>query len=635
MASGTGRTSFTQETRRMYGEYGPVRRRTPIVEDIPFVDGFPERLIREGLPGRLKRENVKIWMPVQRPSPRPSKKKVAQEPLLKKNLNRKDTKFLNIQNSTQPQNSEVLPLKDIGIAMPNELPISTPEIKTRKRISEDQEISQRSMETEVPSEEPVRKVEETFSQAVVKVETTKREPVRTEGERTVTNSAADAGLSNETPPKEEEIITKIHMEPQLKLEEVAKAETITQSAVDVTTELPKPPNICILGLDRVGKYIAHSLAAIPHPPSVTLLIHRPYLLKQWYEEGSAIGVWRDGKVNVQSGFNVELTSNYTFTDHEEIVGGRPTLRQIEPPRSIIDNLMVTTTAHSTIPALRSISHRLNSSSTVCFLRDGGVGLIDEVNSKIFTDPKRRPKYTMASISHKIYETEKEFNVIEREVGDLICTNAPRESISSVNSEQEPRKGMTNQEKKLVWGVNQYSQMMRILTRASNLHARSLNRQMFFEEVLDNTIINSIIGPLTVMFDCSNDQLLLNHSIRQVKEQLIDEISVIIRLMPEISQREAKSHFRPQVIQSRLRNVITKTGTNKSDMLNAIRRGARTGVEFYNGYFVRRAEELGAPCPLNKMMLSLVQAKQMIISREQNAYIPVVPDAEQAGRENKG
>lgn len=619
MASGSGRIGFTQETRRMYGELSPVKRLKPIVEDIPFVDGFPERLIREGLPGRLKRENVKIWMPVQRPLPRPPRKKVTQEPLPGKQLDRKSIKSPKIQIPTQHQNPEVFPVKDIAIPIPDKLSIPNPEKEARKKISEDQKSNQESVE------DPVKNLEETFNQRTVKVETTNSTTIKelsTEGAITVPDSVVDAGLSNATRAKEEETITEIPVEPHFQFEEVAKEETITQSFVDVTTELRKPTNICILGLDRVGKYIAHSLAAMPHPPSVTLLIHRPYLLAQWYKQGSAIGVWRNGMLNVQSGINVELTQNYKFTDHEEQVGSWPTIREIEPPTGIIDNLMVTTGAHSTIPALRSISHRLNSSSTVCFLRDGGVGLIDEVNSKIFLDPKTRPKYAMASISHKISDTDHGFTVIEKAVGDVVCTNAPRELLSVVETEAGTRKGLTNQEKKLVWGVNQYSHMMRILTRAPNLHARSLNRQMFFEEVLDNTIINSIIGPLTVMFDCSNDQLLLNHNIRQVKEQLIDEISIIIRMMPEVSRHESKVHFRPQVISTRLRNVITKTGTNNSDMLKAVRKGDRTGIEFYNGYFVRRAGELGAPCPLNKMMLSLVQAKQMIISREQNAYIPL-------------
>ncbi|CAG8960117.1 hypothetical protein HYFRA_00010596 [Hymenoscyphus fraxineus] len=636
-----GQTVLKREAKR---EYGALVKRSKPREDIPFADGFPARLIREGLPGRLKRENDKIWLPMQQPIQRHPKKKAPQKALPRRQLDQRDVKVLSLQNSTTTQFPEIFPPEDVGTVIHQEPRSMLTVNDVQKDValgSGAQETSGNSSELASPDQESSKREEEMSSQKAFReteytgpakagTNLTTVQPVRdaefstgvgsqVEEENRVSAVQIEQGQLGEAiieEIQEENINPTVHIEEQLG--EAVREETITQSSIEVATQPCNSTTVCVLGLDRIGKYIAHSLAAQPFPPSVNLLIHRPYLMKKWFEEGAAIGVWRDGKLDVQSGFNVELTESYVFKDYEKLVGGRPVSRRIDPPSTIIDNLMVTTDAHATIPALRSLSHRLSASSTICFMRDG-IGLIDEVNSRVFPDPATRPKYTMAKLSHHIYQTEKSFTIMEKGSGELICTNTPRES--KPDSEDGNEKETTTQRKKKAWGIIQYSRMMRFLTKAPNLNARSLNRQMFFEEVMDRTIFNSVIGPLTVMFDCSNDQLLFNHSIREIKHQLLAEISTIISRMPEFSRQETQRSFQSFALQKRLYHVILKTGTNKSDMLKAVRRGTKAGVEYYNGYFIRRAEELGVPCPLNQMLLSLVQAKQHIISREQNAYVP--------------
>ena len=75
----------------------------------------------------------------------------------------------------------------------------------------------------------------------------------------------------------------------------------------------------------------------------------------------------------------------------------------------------------------------------------------------------------------------------------------------------------------------------------------------------------------------------------------------------------------RIIKYRLR----RTGSNTTSMLQAVRAGKQTDIDFLNGYLIRRATELGMDCSKNQMLLHLVKSKQAISNREKIMYIPFV------------
>ena len=56
----------------------------------------------------------------------------------------------------------------------------------------------------------------------------------------------------------------------------------------------------------------------------------------------------------------------------------------------------------------------------------------------------------------------------------------------------------------------------------------------------------------------------------------------------------------------MRIVGGKHRSTESAMLDSLRRGRKTELEFINGYVVRLAEETGVPCPLNRTALKMVR-----------------------------
>jgi 2-dehydropantoate 2-reductase len=571
---------------RCYSWQGLEQRIPDSHQDMPFVDGFPERLIREGLPGRLNRESIERR---SRPTIEPHRRKIFANPWAEQLLS---------------QNTEIV--------IPHNLASLAQDVgKGRKEVTCEEES--------IPEENPV-----TTSSA--------SEPPERLG---IPESGASLGL-----PASEEPLLRELVAPELQ-EVLEPPETVSEESTplsnreallaldqqistetDIDTEIrveTRSERIHILGTGRLSKYVAHSIASLPHAPPVAILVHRPYLLEAWQQEGAGIRVIRGGKITAKSGIELEPITHFSRRSRRNravSIPGSPT----SVPQSRIDNLVVTTDAHATMPALLSIKDRIRPTTTICFMEEG-LGMIDMVNSKVFPDPEKRPSYALASLSHKIAPTEYRFTIVEKNAGEARFTVLKRDA--EIPKDERLFQADSNPLiRRMEGGWGPFTHIMRTLTRTPELNAQPLTRSHFFRMHLEKIIVRSVIGPLTVMFDCSNEQLLYNYNISKAMAPLLEEIHQIVRVLPEVARSPRHlQFFTPEHLHAIIISVLKTTGSNVSPMLQAIRKGHRTGIEYYNGYFVRRATELGLPCTQNQMMIDLVQGKQAIITREREAYIP--------------
>jgi 2-dehydropantoate 2-reductase len=399
-----------------------------------------------------------------------------------------------------------------------------------------------------------------------------------------------------------------------------EAELELEAELEMETELEMKPineTIHILGMGAVGKYIAHTLAGLTHAPPITLLMHRPLLIQQWHDEGAVIRLVKNGNIHVQSGFHVESSAPFQREDSQQRFPGfgENLQHSAEPPNSVIDTLIVTTDPNTTPSALSAVKHRLRSSSTVFLIQDG-LGIVQTLNRVVFPDPDRRPTYVLGSISHKIMSTEYKFTIEERESGMISCTKLPH-----VSTKKFERQGPITRRKDFSWS-QQARHLVTTLARTPDFHTRTLGHKSFYVIQLEKLAVGAVIGPLTVAFDCFNDQLLYNYNITLTMKFLLEEISQIIRSLPELaSLPKTQANFSAERLEWIVLSTIRKTGHNLSSMLQHVRAGEKTDIEFFTGYLVYRAAELGIACPRNHMLLHLVKGKVANKSREVNAYIP--------------
>jgi len=370
--------------------------------------------------------------------------------------------------------------------------------------------------------------------------------------------------------------------------------------------------IHVLGTGTVGAFIAHSLVGLADPPPVTLLLHRPLLMQQWHDEGETIRLIKDDKIVSKAGIKIESSARAFAESQDQTIRSRVDRLAYLARRSdsIIENLIVTTEGFATVAALLAIKHRLRNYSSICFIQDG-LGIVDYVNSMVFPSPAYRPSYMIGSLSHDLQSMGSSFTIRERRPGTLSLAMVP------------PRIELTSQVRRMDFGWTIRSKyLMRTLCRSPELQAQGLLLDQFYKKQLERLAINSILGPLSVVYSCTNDQLLYNYQISRTMKLLIKEISLILQCLPEVSRVEnIRQHFSPERLEILVLSVIAKTGKNQTSMLQAVRDGRRTDIDFHNGYLINRAVSLGIDCPNLEMIFSMVKGKQAMKNRERNSYIP--------------
>ena len=396
--------------------------------------------------------------------------------------------------------------------------------------------------------------------------------------------------------------------------------------------------IYILGAGNLGKFVAHALAGIPNPPPMTLLFRRPGSLTNWQEQGSSIRVTTDGMVETRQGFEVELVPRLLYSEGSNVNKGPPREAGTEVGHEILQdnateasvlegegeavadpktdnadgalwtpicNLMVSVKAPETVRAVKSVAHRLDRNSTILFLQNG-MGIVDEVNAKVFPDEQTRPNYVVGVISHGVY-SRGAFTIVHAGMGTTALGLLPRMPGQLQTDGYTPSAGY----------------LLRTMTRTPVLAAVSFTPTDLLQMQLEKLAVNAIINPLTVMFDCKNGELLHNFSISRVMRLLLAEISLVIRSLPELHNvPNVQMRFGPDRLETQTMYIATRTAENFSSMHQDVQSGKMTEIDYITGYIIKRGEELGIKCVTNYMLSHMVKGKYLNVSKKDADLVPL-------------
>lgn len=393
---------------------------------------------------------------------------------------------------------------------------------------------------------------------------------------------------------------------------------LVQSALDKGT---MSKEIHILGVGVLGKFIAHGLAGLPQPPAITLLMQRPLLMQQWHDEGAAITLFKEGRFHTRTGFNIESAANFKREKPNQRFAafGKNLEHSAEPPTTVIDTLVVTTASKVTVPALMAVKHRLRPSSTVCIIQDG-MGIIDDLNTLVFPDPQRRPTYVLGSMarSQQLSTSDRTFTIVQKGDVRITCSKLPHKHVTPAT---ESGPSITRLD--FSWSLPA-AYLVGSLARVPDFYTRTVGHKSFYKSQLGLVAVHSVIGPVSVLHDCTNGQLLSSYNAKLTMRSLLEEISLIIRSLPELKGLpNIEQEFGVKKLEAIVRGILIKTAESSSTMLQNVNAGRRTDIDYYNGYLIARAAELGIDCPRNEMLVNVVKAKQMIKSRAVESYVPFV------------
>jgi 2-dehydropantoate 2-reductase len=363
------------------------------------------------------------------------------------------------------------------------------------------------------------------------------------------------------------------------------------------------------GVGSVGKLIAYSLRNLPKPPPVTLLVHTLQLLQQWQNGKKVITLEKDGKPMESRGYDVELTAEYGRPDPEDakdIISNEP-----------IHNLLVITKAAYTVPNLIRVAHRLDAGSTICFLQNG-MGIVDEVNEKIFPDPSTRPNYMQGIITHGM-NTPPEimardpFYAVHGGQGAIYLARLPRQRLSPEEVKAQASDPKTLHEDQ--WPATA-RYLLYTITQSPLLSAVGITPTELIQQQLQKLAVNSVVNPLTSLLNAPNGALLQNDALRSSILCLLEETSQIIRALPEL---QGIPDIEARLGVNKLEEAVIKqcegTPHNISSMLSDLRIGQQTEIGYINGYIVRRGEELGMKAPANYAIMVTVVGKGQLAEQE--------------------
>ena len=276
----------------------------------------------------------------------------------------------------------------------------------------------------------------------------------------------------------------------------------------------------------------------------------------------------------------------------------------------IHHLIVSVKAPQIVRAIQSVAHRLAYGSSILFLQNG-LGIVDEVNEKIFPDEKYRPTYIVGVISHGLYE-RRPFSVVHAGEGTIALGVLPRMPVSG-GIQFETLDELSTSARYL----------MRTMTRTAVFVAVGFAPTELLQQQLDKLAVSCIINPLTAILDCKNGALLCNFYFTRVIRLLLAEISIVIKSLPELKNvPNVNMRFDTVRLERLVSSIANTTAENYSSMVQDFRSGRETEIDYINGYIVKRGEELGIHCVMNYMLMHMVKGKNKATAQDKADLLPI-------------
>lgn len=349
---------------------------------------------------------------------------------------------------------------------------------------------------------------------------------------------------------------------------------------------PTTHKIHILGDDVRSKFIAHALSGVYD--SVELLAWtRPskseYRNVMPAQPGNAPNLLKVGRSKA------------------------PPRTYVQDDSSHIDQLVVTGGGYETAGALEAVKHRVDENTDICVMNDG-LGVLDDVRQKIFNTPESSPNFFLGHMSHRLVMNRKYETVKELKGGQLRMTRA--KAFGADNEEVDfSRTSRPNfyetlrsvEDLRTCW--NEYDQWLRFK--------------------LPSVLLGTAVDPVCAILGLKYHDVPQNKDAMKMVNRLLGEVSTVLDNLPELQDSTLIRDFTHGKGLSRtVWSSIMAKRWEPSRLVQQISMGLPTDVDYLNGYFLRRADQLGVEMPMNRIMRDMVKAKHSRKIEQRNSYIPM-------------
>ncbi|MEH6651851.1 MAG: 2-dehydropantoate 2-reductase [Motiliproteus sp.] len=231
----------------------------------------------------------------------------------------------------------------------------------------------------------------------------------------------------------------------------------------------------------------------------------------------------------------------------------------------ISRLLVTTKSYDCLDAVKSISHRLTEDCVIVLMQNG-LGQHQQV-SKLLP-------------GHTVYAATTTEGAYRQAATQLTHAGSGESWIGPINSNARLR------------GKDDLNSLFELPLKAA--YDQDINQWLW-----QKLAINAAINGLTAKHGCCNGELASNPLYFREMEQLCREVE-------KVTQTSGQLLFAQPLIEH-AQKIAEATSTNYSSMLQDVRNGRRTEIDFINGFICRQAAQQGIDVPYNQALVDTVLA----------------------------
>ncbi|KAI1766777.1 hypothetical protein GGR53DRAFT_518856 [Hypoxylon sp. FL1150] len=391
----------------------------------------------------------------------------------------------------------------------------------------------------------------------------------------------------------------------------AEAAVETEVKTEEDTAAPAPTvklsnKIHIVGFDTQAKFIAHGLAAVPNIPPAQIITHHPISMTKWGQEGRAIDVL-DSRGYLISSRNIPCP---------ELIHTMPRFRLRRSP--IMENIIVSTAPGALLKTLARLRPCIDRRTTVCLVQPG-LGQMELLNEHVFDVPALRPNYILCNSEHQLSKHSSFKYSIRHVPGQLLVHAVPRNEDADLDRKTAE-----------TLGARHTHHMIQLLSAAGDLNMVSLPWHIFLLQKLPDMIYQSLADTISVILGCRFSEIRHNEYAMVLWKKMLTETVRIVASLPEfrdhpwIVDKFSRPSFRRKMRMrlERSSGGMSVGGGGYSRWISMVRKGQVPPVDYFNGYFVRRAQETGVSATQNSLAVHLVKARQTGRYRELQLELPL-------------
>lgn len=365
--------------------------------------------------------------------------------------------------------------------------------------------------------------------------------------------------------------------------------------------------IDIIGFSSHAKFLAHALSAGQGLPPIGIYAHHKSIMTRWGLENRSMSLYdpRGGLVSSHA-----IRCPHLIYDYRRY-------RYLQNPKDadFFDNLIIDTTYAAVIPSLAALRNRIDRRTTICLIHTG-LGLMEKINETFFPDPLERPNFVLAHSTHKLSKHSfYKYAIKQKNVGQLHLHGVPKSAGPIVDKSSPAYEGMV-----------QYQYFLKMLATSENLGVVGLPWVRFMTNKMPGMVFSSLADTISVILGCRYNALHPNPHAMVMWNNMLDEILEIISGFPELQGEGYLKHrlayFKTSTFKRKLKTHLITQGTNISPWVKRVRMGGEPPIDYFNGYFIQRAKELGLDHKHNALAMEAVKARVVARKKELREDIPL-------------